>query len=54
MKRLVNKIVLGLSAMLPLAGFTQFDPIQSDEECKVHIDLTQIVDDRVKVEFGYS
>ena len=51
MKRLVNKIVLGLSAMLPLAGFTQFDPIQSDEECKVHIDLTQIVDDRVKVEF---
>jgi predicted metalloprotease with PDZ domain len=51
MKKLIRKAVLGLSAILPLAGFAQFDPIQSDEECKVHIDLTQIVDDRVKVEF---
>lgn len=51
MKKLIRKAALGLTAMLPVMSFAQFDPIQSDEACKVHIDLTQIVDDRVKVEF---
>ena len=51
MKKLIRKAVLGLSVLLPLAGFTQFDPIQSDNSYKVHVDLTQIEDDRLKVEF---
>ena len=51
MKRLIRKVVLGMAALAPLAGFTQFNPIQSDSECKVHVDLTQVEDDRLKVEF---
>lgn len=51
MKKLFREVALGLVAILPAMGFAQFDPIQGDEACKVYIDLTQIVDDQVKVEF---
>lgn len=51
MNKHISKALLGLAAFLPFSGFSQFEPIQSDSEYKVHIDLTAIEDDKLTVEF---
>ncbi len=51
MKNLLKKTIITLTALTPYVTNAQFNPTQDDRKYQVQIDLTQVVEDRVYVEF---